>query len=71
MTIEERRAKARAMEDYTFIASTGVKVTMDFSLLRSMSEEERRYNRARFERVAREMTIKYAAQLAAAQGAEA
>lgn len=71
MTAEERRQKARAMEDYEFTASTGVRVIMDFSLLRSMSEEERRYNRARFDRVCREMTMKYAAQLAAAQGGNA
>lgn len=52
--------KMRRMEDFTFTASTGATVHMDFSLLRSMTPEEREARRMNFERVAMEIRIKYA-----------
>ena len=48
------------MEDFTFTASTGATVHMDFSLLRSMTPEELAARRRNFERVAQEIRVKYA-----------
>lgn len=61
MTGEEIRERMQKMEDFTFTASTGAKVTMDLSLLRSMSEEEREASRASFNRLTQQLRIKYAA----------
>ena len=52
--------RMRRMEDFTFTASTGATVHMDFSLLRSMTPEEREGRRRNFDRVAQEIRIKYA-----------
>ena len=52
--------RMRRMEDFTFTASTGATVNMDFSLLRSMTPEERAARRRNFERVAQEIRVKYA-----------
>ena len=60
MTGEEMRAQMARMEDFSFTASTGAKVTMDLSLLRSMSEAERKAARARFDALANELRRKYA-----------
>lgn len=59
ITVEEMRENARQMKDYTFTASTGATVHMDFSVIRAMSEEERRAARAEFDAVAREIIMKY------------
>lgn len=56
----EQIEKMRHMEDFTFTASTGATVHMDFSLLRAMTPEEREARRRNFERVAMEIRIKYA-----------
>lgn len=37
-----------------------MKITMDWSLVRSMSEEERQQRKAAFNRMAQEIRIKYA-----------
>lgn len=55
--------EAAKMEDYqdrTYIDKYGVKITIDWSLVRSMSEEERQQRKAAFNRLAQEMRIKYA-----------
>lgn len=57
---DEDIERMRRMEDFTFTASTGATVHMDFSLLRSMTPEEREARRRNFERVAQEIRIKYA-----------
>lgn len=57
---DEDIERMRRMEDFTFTASTGATVHMDFSLLRSMMPEEREARRRNFERVAQEIRIKYA-----------
>ncbi len=63
---EAFRENMRQMRDFSLVASTGVTVKMDLSLLRSMSEEERKAARQRFDALASELRIKYARQ--AAQG---
>ena len=50
---DEDIERMRRMEDFTFTASTGATVHMDFSLLRSA-------RRRNFERVAQEIRVKYA-----------
>lgn len=66
ISVEEMRTRMARMEDFSFTAGTGVKVTMDLSLLRSMSEEERRAARARFDALAAELRRKYARAVAQA-----
>lgn len=60
ISVDEFRSRARRMEDFSFTASTGARVTMDLSLLRSMGEEERLAARRRFDDLAAELRIKYA-----------
>ena len=64
MTPEEMRENLREMRDFTFIASTGAKVTVDCSRLRSMTPEENKARQDHFQRVAQRIRLKYAAQLA-------
>ena len=63
MTPEEMRENLREMRDFTFVASTGATVHVDCSLLRSMSPQERQERRARFDRLAQELRLKYAVRL--------
>lgn len=67
ISIEEFRDNMREMKDFSFTASTGVRVKMDLSLLRSMSEEERIAARQKTQRLFDELRIKYARQIAAAK----
>lgn len=60
------RQKCEAMEDFTFTASTGATVTMNFSILRSMTPQERKARRDNFNRLAQEIRTKYAAQAGSA-----
>ena len=62
--VDAFRENMQQMKDFTFTASTGVKVKMDLSLLRSMSEAERAAARRRFDVLASELRIKYARQAA-------
>ena len=64
MTTEEMREHLSAKRDFTFIASTGAKVTVDCSLLRSMTPQEAKARQDHFQRVAQRIRLKYAAQLA-------
>ena len=64
MTPEEMRENLREMRDFTFIASTGAKVTVKGSLLRSITPEENKARQDHFQRVAQRIRLKYAAQLA-------
>lgn len=57
------------MQDRTYIDRYGVKITMDWSLVRSMSEAERQQRRENFNRLAQEIRLKYARR-AAAQAAQ-
>lgn len=57
---QEQIEKARRMEDFTFTASTGATVHMDFSLLRSMTPQERQARKDGFNRLAQELRMKYA-----------
>lgn len=57
------------MQDVTYIDRWGVKITMDWSLVRSMSEAERQQRRDNFNRLAQEIRLKYARR-AAAQAAQ-
>lgn len=57
---DEDIERMRRMEDFTFTASTGATVHMDFSLLRSMTPEEQEARRRNRDRVAQEIRIKYA-----------
>lgn len=57
------------MQDRTYIDRYGVKITMDWSLVRSMSEAERQQRRDNFNRLAQEIRLKYARR-AAAQAAQ-
>lgn len=57
------------MQDVTYIDRYGVKITMDWSLVRSMSEAERQQRRDNFNRLAQEIRLKYARR-AAAQAAQ-
>lgn len=57
-----------SMQDRTYIDRYGVRITMDWSRVRSMSEAERQRRKADLNRLAQEMRIKYARR--AAQGAE-
>ena len=63
MTPEEMRENLREMRDFTFIASTGAKVTVDCSLLRTMTAQEHAARRERFNRLAQELRMKYAVRL--------
>ena len=67
ISVDEFRGRMQRMEDFSFTASTGAKVTMDLSALRAMSEEERRAARARFDVLAAKLRNKYAHAAAAAQ----
>ena len=60
MEIERIREEVRQMRDCTFTASNGVRVTIDCSLLRAMPEHEKSARRARFDRLAQELRLKYA-----------
>ena len=57
------------MQDVTYIDRYGVKITMDWSLVRSMSEAERQQRRDNFNRLAQEIRLKYARR-AATQAAQ-
>jgi hypothetical protein len=57
------------MQDVTYIDRYGVKITLDWSLVRSMSEAERQQRRDNFNRLAQEIRLKYAKR-AAAQAAQ-
>lgn len=57
-----------SMQDRTYIDRYGVRITMDWSRVRSMSEAERQRRKADLNRIAQEMRIKYARR--AAQGTE-
>ena len=57
------------MQDRTYIDRYGVKITMDWSLVRSMSEAERQQRRDNFNRLAQEIRLKYAKR-AAVQAAQ-
>lgn len=56
---KEQIEKAKRMEDFTFTASNGATIHMDFSLLRSMTPEEREARARETQRVLHEMYIKY------------
>lgn len=47
------------MQDRTYVDKYGVRITMDWSLVRSMSEAERQQRRENAQRVFREMYDKY------------
>lgn len=64
MTPEEMRENLREMRDFTFIASTGAKVTVKGSLLRSITSEENKARQDYAQSVWQRIRLKYAAQLA-------
>ena len=59
ISVEEFRENMRQMKDFSFTASNGVKVTMNLSLLRSMTPEEREARARHRDRVLQEMYDKY------------
>lgn len=64
MTPEEMRENLREMRDFTFIASTGAKVIVKGSLLRSITPEENKARQDYAQSVWQRVRLKYAAQLA-------
>ena len=64
MTPEEMRENLREMRDFTFIASTGAKVTDKGSLLCSITPEGNKARQDYAQSVWQRIRLKYAAQLA-------
>lgn len=63
MTPEEMRENLREKRDFTFIASTGAKVTVDCSPLRSMTQRENQERSESFNRLAQQLRLKYATRM--------
>ena len=64
MTPEEMRENLREMRDFTFVASTGAKVTVKGSVLQSITPEEMKARQNYAQGVWQRIRLKYAAQLA-------
>lgn len=58
--IEERIEKMKRMEDFSYTTEQGTVNHMDLSLMRRMSEEEKRQITDAFNRLVQELCIKYA-----------